>query len=152
MATFTIDANIRGLGTFGVTAYIVGDRWRHDIVNDHFGDLSSLQVITEKWFGPYPPGTPLHYVLDWLVNRIVELESVEKGYGKLFLNAYILALGGSVESGGTVRGAFGIDGVKFQAVSGGGRQFYLDAELTMGFSMDAYIRFQGAIYVEAVVV
>lgn len=137
---------------FTMDAYVVGDRWRHDIVNDHFGDLSSLQVVSEQWFGPYPPGTPLHYILEWLVNRIIDIESREKGFGQVSMNAYLLDLGGSVESGGTVRGAFSIDGVRFQAVSGGGRHFYLDADFVMGFNMDAYIRFQGAIYVNAVVV
>jgi hypothetical protein len=137
--------------TFGVGAYIVNDRWRHDIVNDHFGDLSSLQVVTERAFGPYPAGTPLHYILEWLVSRIIEIESRVKGFGNLFINAYILGLGDVVESGGTVRGVFSIDGVKFKANAHVGTMG-IDAEFVMGFKMDAHIRFQGAIYVEAVVV
>jgi hypothetical protein len=149
MADFTIDAYLAH--NFSVGAYIVGDRWRHDLTNDHFGDLSSLQVVTEQYYGPYPPGTPLHYVLDWLVNRIVALESVEKGYGNFGIQAYVLAYGDVIDLGGTSLGIFSIDSVKW--MYRGGMNFTIDAaDFVHAFSMDAKIRFQGELYIEAVVV
>lgn len=147
-ATFTIDSAFSI--PFTINAYIVGDRWRHDLTNDHFGDLSSLQVVSEQYFGPYPPGTPLHYILEYLVNRIIELESRAKGFGNFGVNAYLLDLGGTVESGGTVRGALGIDAVKWSYI--GGKNFKIDGVFAFSFSMDAAIRFEGAIYLDAVVV
>jgi hypothetical protein len=135
---------------FSAHAYIVHDRWRHDINNDHFGDLSTLGVVIEAPVGPWVEGTPLHYVLDWFAQRIIDIESVTKHKRNFGANAYILAPGITVDlGGGLIMGVMDAHSVLLKSRSS---SFTADAFKAFAFSLDAHLRGYAEFTLEAVVV
>jgi hypothetical protein len=135
---------------FSVRAYIAHDRWRHDINNDHFGDLSTLGVVIEAPVGPWVEGTPLHYVLDWFAQRIIDIESVTKHKRNYSMDAYILAPGATVDiGGGTILGVMNALSVIQKSYSS---SFTADAFKALAFSLDAHLRGYAEFSVQAVVV
>ena len=62
-------------GTTTLDAFIAGDRWRHHRTRDHFGAESDLHVVLSADVGPWPEGTPVHYVIASLVSRVLALEA-----------------------------------------------------------------------------
>lgn len=147
--SFTTNAVIRGAGDFLVEAYVGNDRWRHDIINDHFDDLSTLSVVIEAPIGPHPAGTPLHTVLDDIVLRMIALESSNKRAGTFKADAYLLAVGGTVTSGGTTTGVW----AAYSAIQGEvTNSFTADAFAAFAFSLDAVLAGYGEIGVNAVIV
>lgn len=138
------------MATFTTGAWIVGGRVRHDINLDHFGDLSTLGVVLEEKIGSQEAYTPLHYVLDYLVQRMIKLES-SNHYGSGFkADAYILAPGETVDlGGGTVLGVYDTQAVITDTETGA---LTVDALFTLSYSMDAVIRALEEITVDAVIV
>lgn len=135
---------------FGAYAYIVGDRWRHDINNDHFGDLSTLGVVIDAPVGQWEAGTPLHFVLDWFAQRIIDIESVDKQKFSFHTDAYILAPGSTVEVSGTVYGVWTTYSVV--RVPDTGFSFTADAIKGLVFTLDAHLRGYAEFNLDAVVV
>ena len=131
-------------------AWIVGGRVRHDINLDHFGDLSSLGVVLEEKIGSQEAYTPLHYVLDWLVQRMIKLES-SNHFGTGFkADAYILAPGGTIDlGGGNIQGVYSAHSVIGDTTAG---TLTVDALFALSVSMDAVIRALEEITVDAVIV
>lgn len=136
-------------GDFSIGAYIVHDRWRHDLVNDHYGDLSTLGVIIEQPIGPYGAGTPLQYVLEYLIDRMLLLEGSNHGVGRFTMDAYILAYGDTIDLSGTILGVLSASAVKFKGRTG---SFTMNARRCKGFTMDAVLRGASTISVDAVIV
>jgi hypothetical protein len=134
---------------FTAHAYIVGDRWRHDINNDHFGDLSSLGVIIDAPVGQWEAGTPLHYVLDWFAQRIISIESVTKRKYSFHTDSYVLGLGETVEVSGTVYGVWAAYSVIDKSYTD---SFTADAIKGLVFTLDAHLRGYAELNVDAVIV
>lgn len=131
-------------------AWIIGGRVRHDINRDHFGDLSTLNVITDAPIGQMEQGTPLHYVLDWLVERMIKLESSNHFGSGFQADAYILAPGGTVDLGdGTIMGVFGAHAAFSKKAYG---SLTVDALFALSFSLDAVIKALEELTVDAVIV
>lgn len=151
MASFTADAVVVSSDSniFTIHAYIVNDRWRHDINNDHFGDLSSLSVIIDAPVGQWQTGTPLHFVLDWFAQRVIDIESVNKQISSFTSNAYVLAPGSTVEVSGTVFGVWISYSVFLDSNS---VSFTADAIKGLIFTLDAHLRGFAEITVDAVIV
>jgi hypothetical protein len=138
-------------GSFTTSSWIVGGRVRHDINLDHYGDLSSLNVVLAERLGQLEPHTPLHYVLDWLVQRMIKLES-SNHFGSAFsANAYILGLGDTIDiGGGEIHGVIGAFATVLD--HSGTKYIYIDAILNKSFTVNAVIRAQQEIPVNAVIV
>lgn len=135
---------------FTAHAYIVRDRWRHDINNDHFGDLSTLGVVIEAPVGPWVEGTPLHFVLDWFAQRLIDVESVTKHKFNFSSNAYILTPGDSVDiGGGTILTVNDLQAVILESYTD---SFTVDAFKSFAFTIDAHLRGYAEFTLEAVVV
>ena len=139
------------MADFTAGAWIVGGRVQHDINRDHYGDLSTLNVVLDERLGSQEKYTPLHYVLDWLVQRIVKLES-SNHFGSAFsANAYILGLGDTIDiGGGDIRGVFGEFAVLKDSQPW--ESYLMDALLSLAFTADANIRAQEEFGVDAVIV
>lgn len=139
------------MADFTTGAWIVGGRVQHDINRDHFGDLSTLNVVLDSKLGSQEMYTPLHYVLDWMVQRIIDLESSNHFGGGFSANAYILGLGDTVDvGGGEIHGVFGDFAVL--KLSHPWQSYLIDALLTLAFTADANIRAQEELTADAVIV
>jgi hypothetical protein len=140
------------MADFTASAYIVGGRVQHDINRDHFGDLSTLNVVTEYALGENLEGTPLHFILDWFMDRINKLESSSHHASAYSMNAYILANGGTVDlGGGNIHGVYSSNAVlKAESIYWTG--WLADALLTEAFTMNASIRAEVELPVDAVIV
>lgn len=135
---------------FTAHAYIVNDRWRHDINNDHFGDLSTLGIVIEAPVGPWVEGTPLHFVLDWFAQRLIDVESVTKHKSNFSANAYVLTPGDSVDTGGgTILTVNDLQAVILKSYSS---SVTADAFFAFAFGIDAHLRGYAEFSLEAVVV
>lgn len=140
------------MADFTTSSWIVGGRVRHDINNDHFGDLSTTNVALDERLGEMEMFTPLHDVLDWLVQRMIKLES-SNHYGTGFkMDAYILAPGQTVDlGGGLIQGVYDAQSV-FAEETIEWTGLTVDALFALSFSMDAVIRALEDYTVDAVVV
>lgn len=136
-------------GSFGLGAYIVSDRWRHDINNDHFGDLSTLSVIIEAPIGRWPQGTPLHFVLDDIATMLSEAESKDMQLYSFGAYAIIVGPGGTVTSGSNVRSALSVNAIRKRSYTA---TFAANAVKGKAFTIDAIIRAQAYFSVNAVIV
>ena len=140
------------MADFTTSAWIVGGRVQHDINNDHYGDLSTANVSLDERLGSQEMYTPLHDVLDWLVQRMIKLES-SNHYGTAFkMDAYILAPGETVDlGGGLIQGVYDTQAV-FMDETIEWTGLTVDALFALSFSMDAVIRALEDYTVDAVVV
>ena len=140
------------MADFTTSSWIVGGRVQHDINNDHYGDLSTYNVALDERLGSQEMFTPLHDVLDWLVQRMIKLES-SNHYGTASkMDAYILAPGETVDlGGGLIQGVYDSQAVfKDETIEWTG--LTVDALFALSFSMDAVIRALEDYTVDAVVV
>ena len=59
-------------GSFTANAIIDdGESLRHRRAQDHESTLPDTRVVLDEPIGPYPAGTDLHTVLDWLWKKVV---------------------------------------------------------------------------------
>jgi hypothetical protein len=139
-------------GSFTTSAWVVGGRVRHDINHDHYGDLSTLGVVLEERLGSQEAYTPLHDVLDYLVQRMIKLESSNHFATGFQMDAYILAPGQTIDlGGGNIQGVYDAHAV-LQDSTIEWTGLTVDALFALSFSMDAVIRALEEITVDAVIV
>jgi len=144
MATgsFTADAVV-GPRSFTADAWILRLRPQHHRVRDHYGPESDLFVVLDSDVGPYKGGTPLHFVIEDILERLLSLETATKVRSSVTAEAW-LALTGTYG-----RGVLYADAVIFKAdtsgslvsdawLSGGG-SITADAWIQAGFTADAYL-------------
>lgn len=126
-------------GSFTLSAWILGDRWRHSRQHDHFGAESDLYITLSSRIGPYAEDTPVHFVLADLVDRLLSLESSAKVFGSFTLDAYIWPY------------FFRLEAI-IQAPQSG--SFTLEAWLNRGgsFTLDAVIQGGGSFVLQAMIV
>lgn len=140
------------MADFKAAAWIVGGRVRHDINNDHFGDLSTLGVVLEERLGGIEAYTPLHDVLEELVTRMLKLESSNHYATGYSADAYILAPGGTVDlGGGNIQGVYSSHAI-LQDETIEWTALTVDAMFALDFTMDAVIRALEDYTVDAVIV
>ena len=72
------------------------ERWRHHRLRDHFGYESDLYVTLSEPLGPWPVGTPVHYVIASLLDQITALQSTNHTVLYFTANAVLLGPGGTV--------------------------------------------------------
>jgi hypothetical protein len=94
---FYADAVIAGR-SFTADAWIMGDRWRHHRVRDHYGAESDLYVVLDSAIGPYDAGAPIHWVLEDMLARLSALENSERRRFTFVADAW-LALSGTYGHG-----------------------------------------------------
>lgn len=135
--------------TFTIQAHIINDRWRHDINNDHWGDLSDLAVLIEEPIGPWAAGTPLHYVIADLAARTTILESSNHRTAQFTANAVLVGAGSSWEDGGTTTTLFSANAVFFASFEDA---FTIDSQFQKVFTIDAWISGVGEFSVNAVLI
>lgn len=133
MATFTADAVIAAR-RFTADAWIMGERWRHHRTRDHFGIESDLYVVLSEDVGPYVAFTPIHYVLEDILDRLAFLEDYERTRRTFTADAWLAA------SGTYGRGAIFTDSVIKKTITG--NSFTADARIARGgsFTANAYIQ------------
>lgn len=130
MATFEVQ--------FTVDAWLVGGRWQHHRLRDHFGSESDLNVALEGPLGHWMQGTPIHYVLEDLWNRTQALESAAHMLGTFKVDAVIgMYFTASALIHGSVSGSF----LARAWMAGGGR-----------FTCNAVIRGGARVTADAVIV
>ena len=141
MPDITLDAEIASR-RFTADAWILGDRWRHHRVRDHFGPESDLYVVLSQDIGKYALGTPIHWVIVDLVARITSLEDSDRHIGSVSMDAFIAASGtygaGIMYADAVV---FSTESATFTAdasIAHGG-VFTADALIVGGFTADAFI-------------
>lgn len=83
---------------FTADAWILGERWRHHRQRDHFGVDSDLYVALSEPIGPWDEFTPVHFVIEDLMARLVALETSTHVLGSFTCNAYFAAPGTWIES------------------------------------------------------
>jgi len=91
-SSFAADATIAAR-SFGVDAWVIGDRWRHHRVRDHFGPEDARYVVLYENVGPYPAGTPVHYIIEDLFAKINQLENTERRRFDFSVDAFLSAIG-----------------------------------------------------------
>lgn len=131
---------------------LVGNRWQHHRLRDHFGYESDLYVTLNERIGPWEEGTPIHFVIEDLESRLIALESSNHKVFSFTGDSIILAPGGVVETApGTWRAAFLTNAVKKKT---GTTTFTANAYVNRGgaFSANACIRFQGSFTCSAILV
>lgn len=123
-------------GTFTIDAWIVGERWQHHRIRDHFGIDSDLYVVLSEAIGKYQAYTPLHWVLDDMVARITALENNDRVRSTFTIDAEITDKVFTVDAiiSGTQSGSFTIDANIRPYGS-----FTIDAQLVGRFTIDAMI-------------
>lgn len=134
-------------GSFRVDAYLAGGRWQHHRLRDHFGVESDLYVVLSDQLGPWEEGTPVHFVIDDLIDRLNNLESAGHYVTNFSANAYILSFGASVEGpAGTIKSVASVNATIVGPRSGsftasafitGGDTFTIDAEIRAQYSFTA---------------
>ena len=136
--SFTLDAEIVAR-FFTLDAWIVDDRWRHDRQLAHSGVESDLYVVLAEDTGPYVAFTPIHYVLEDILERLTWLETATRTRGSFTLDAWIsdkvFTLDAIIKA--TMSGSFTLD-----AWIGTRNTFTLDAWISAAvhtFTLDAYI-------------
>lgn len=133
-------------GSFSLNAWVIAGRHRHDRLNDHFGVETDLNVITTDAIGPWPAGTPLHYVLSDLYAMQVARDSMDNHQVRVFyLDAWVLAPT-TAASGGL--GVFTLDALVKKTVS---HSFTFDALVIRGgsFTLDAWVAGYGSFTLNA---
>lgn len=152
-SSFTANADIEFLvlrftadAVIGVN--LIGNRWQHHRLRDHFGLESDLFIGLSERLGPWEEGTPLHFVLEDLISRMDALESSTHNVSSFTGDGIVLAPGGTVSSSGTVRSVYFADAVLKKIPS---RSFTAQAFITRGgsFTANANIRFQGSLTADA---
>jgi len=140
-ATLTADATIYP-HHFKADAWILGERWKHHRVRDHFGIESDLYVALSSDIGPYVAFTPIHYVLEDMVARIGALENNNRVRASFTADAWVAV------SGEYGRGIFTADAITEAEQTGSitadavvilGGQFTADAIIMPSFTADAFI-------------
>lgn len=144
-ATFTTDAYIVARH-FSVDAWILGAGQKHHRVRDHFGPESDLYVVLDATIGKYIEGTPVHWVIADMVERLSFLEDWNRVRDSFTLDAWLAS------SGTYGQGVFSIDsvveatvtftgssGIKVDAWVITGGSFSLDATIMPSFTIDAFI-------------
>lgn len=118
-------------------AIILGDRWRHDRVEDHFGSDSDLYIALSEAIGPYPAWTPIHYVLVDLMDRLLSLEGANRMFGSFTIDA--LLDGGTFTADAAVK-RFGMSATfTADARFAIGGSFTVGAWIKTAFDIDAFI-------------
>lgn len=140
------------MADFKAAAWIVGGRVQHDINRDHFGDLSTYNIALDDRIGEMEMFTPLHDVLNYLVERMIKLESSNHSASSFKADAYILAPGGTVDlGGGNIQGVYSAHSV-FKDESIEWTALTVDALFALSFSMDALVRALEDFTVDSVIV
>lgn len=131
------------MASFTADAWILGERWQHHRVRDHFGVDTDLFVVLSEDVGPYVAFTPLHYVIEDMVSRIVALESGEKQTGSFTADAFIATSGtygkGAIFADAVIRKTGMAGSFTADAVLKRGGSFTADAFILLAFTADAYI-------------
>lgn len=134
--SFTGDSEIVARHFYG-DAWIIADRWRHHRIRDHEGAESDLYVVLAANVGPYVAGTPIHYVLEDMVARLLALESATRQRGSFTGDAWIsddAFTGDAMIHRPDITGSFTGDA---EIVRGGA--FTGDAWIQAAFTGDAFI-------------
>jgi hypothetical protein len=131
-----------GSGQFVLDAWIMGDRWKHHRVRDHFGPENATYVVCDTPIGRFPPGTPIPTIIADMMDRLWWLDNATRHRGSFTLDAFIAA------SGTYGRGLFTVDAAIKSTRSGSfvldaviqkGGFFVLDARMWSRFVLDAFI-------------
>jgi hypothetical protein len=127
---------------FTASAYIVADGFQtHDINRDHHGILSDLRVAISEDIGSYVAFTPVHWVLDDLLARLIALESATRVTSAVTADSWI-ALSGTYGLGIFTADAVSAVTVEFD-------QLTADAEFILGGSFTANAEIIGLRYLIA---
>ena len=140
-ASFTADA-IVAARSFTADAWIMGDRWKHHRVRDHFGMESDLYVSLSADVGPYVAFTPVHFVLEDMLARLERLENSNRVRDSFTADGWIAASGtyglGIIRADAVIKdagsGSFTADAI---LVTGG--SFTANAIIMPSFTANAYI-------------
>jgi len=127
--SFTLDAEVLPR-RFTADAWLVNDTFQqHHRLRDHFGADSDLYVMLSKSIGKYVEYTPVHYVLEDMMERLTYLEDYERTRSSFTLDAAI-----------TTNSIY-IDAVIASTMSGPSFGFELEAWVRLGasFTFDARI-------------
>lgn len=124
-------------GNASLDAFIVGGRWKHHRQHDHYGAESDLYVALAGPVGPWPEGTPVHYVIKDMFSRVLALHVTSPTVKQMAADAVIMP-SFSIQWG--IFGSFSSSFTEDAWLCGGG-SFALDAELMMdaGFYVDAVV-------------
>jgi len=96
--------------SFSASAIVHIGRWQHHRLRDHFGAESDLYVMLSTAIGPWEEGTPVHFVIEDLLNRLAALESASHVIGSFTCNSYLITPGTWVEQpAGTWRSVTSMD-------------------------------------------
>lgn len=144
VTSFTADADVAA-HRFFADAWIIGGRWRHHRLRDHYGADSDLYVVLESAVGPWPTDTPVHYVLQDIMNRLTYLETHNPPVKLNFTADAVLAAEPVPD------GTFTADAVFGESF---GSIFFIDAIIGENkiFTADAYIIGDRTITVDAFIV
>jgi len=141
-ATLTADAVVAPL-RITADAWIADERWRHHRIRDHMGAESDLYVVLSERIGPYEMYTPIHWVIDDMVTRILALESGNKVLNLSFVADAWIAVSGTYQRGNwvvdAVIGKSQSGSFKADAVLSRGGAITADAVIMPSFTADAFI-------------
>lgn len=122
-------------GSTSLDAWLGGGRVKHHRLHDHTGAESDLFVAIDDAIGDWLPGTPIHYVLKDLYDRVISLQQSSKQVHSFSAQAMIgwwfsasASISGPVETSFRMDACFGYGGqVSMNAWLSGGSVFLLDA-------------------------
>lgn len=143
--SFSVDAYIVAR-SFSMDAWILGEGQKHHRVRDHFGPESDLYVVLDSTIGKYIEGTPVHWVISDLVDRLNYLEDWNRKRGSFTLDSWLAASGtygrGVFDADAIVEATItftGTSGIKVDAYIIKGGSFSADATIMPIFTIDAFI-------------
>ena len=135
LPAFAIDAVIAAR-SFTIDAWIIGERWKHHRVRDHFGPESDLYVVLSEKVGKYEAFTPIHWVLADMAQRLVYLEDYTRTKASFSVDAWIsdqvIVVDAVIKR--TISGSLLVD-----AVLSKGGVFTVDACIAGIFTINAFI-------------
>ncbi|GAG31763.1 unnamed protein product [marine sediment metagenome] len=137
-ASFSADAFVAARA-FTADAFIVVERWTHDILLDHHGAESDLFVVLSSPIGPWVEGTPIHYVMVDINERLISLESSTKIRAGFTADAVIVGLSGVAFTADAVVLGSRSAGFTVDAILIAGGFLTADAWIQAGFTADAFI-------------
>lgn len=128
---------------FTANAWILGGPWQHHRLRDHYGVETDLFVVLSEDVGPYAAFTPLHFVIEDMVSRILALENGERQAGSFTASAWIATSGtygrGVIFADSVIRRTGMSGSFTVNAVITRGGSFTADAFIQLAFTADAYI-------------
>lgn len=122
--------------SFTIDARILGERWTHDMENDHHGNLPDTRVELSTPIGYHPAGTTIAAVLGDFAGRLLQLENFERTFDTFSIDATITDKVFTIDAvvSGTQEGSFSID-----AFINAGATFTIDAKIVGRFTIDAFV-------------